>query len=80
MGRKAGFFRPPPKPSKASKTLHHVLVVSQAQAKRMAAGGSNEADIDALNAKVTDEDRRMRAVRHAIEDRRIARKLWIDDA
>ena len=46
----------------------------------MAAGGSNEADIDALNAKVTDEDRRMRAVRHAIEDRRIARELGIDDA
>ena len=79
MGRKAGFTIAPPVPSEYSKAVHHTIVGSAAQMRRLAAGGNLEADIEALNRKITDEDRRLRAVRHAIEYRRIARELWLDE-
>lgn len=79
MGRKAGFTRPPPVPSDMSKALHHTIVGSKKQMQRLASGGSLEADVTIYNDRVTDEDRRLRAARHAIEDRKMARELGLDE-
>lgn len=79
MGRKTG-FQPGnvPVPSEASKSLHHVIVGSAAQMRRVAAGGSLEADVSLLNARVTEEGKRARAARNAVEDLKMRRELGID--
>jgi hypothetical protein len=47
--------------------------------RRVVAGGSLEADIEFLNRKFTDEERRKRDVRHRLEDIKMARELGIDE-
>jgi len=80
VGRKTG-FQPGnvPVPSEAAKSLHHVIVGSATQMRRVAAGGSLEADVSLLNARVTEEGKRMRAARNAIEDRKMLKALQGDE-
>lgn len=68
-----------PGPTPLSKSVHHSIVGSAAQMRRVVAGGSLEADIEFLNRKFTDEERRKRDVRHRLEDIKMARELGIDE-
>ncbi len=73
-----GTYQRKSKPTKYQKDMLSNISMSKRQGQRLAAGGSLEGKPSDYANDATDEERRRRDARHALEDRRIAIELGID--